>query len=86
MATEKTNGCGGFGTLSKVWKFITGKLPVFEACCDEHDLAYGQGGPKYWRLWADNLLRDCLIDKGHPALGWACWLAVRSCGWIFWKA
>lgn len=47
-----SNGCGLFGTLSKVWRVVSGGAPPFEACCDEHDLAYEQIENEADRRWA----------------------------------
>jgi len=78
------NGCGGAGTISKFWQRVFGKLPPWEDCCTEHDLAYEQGGPLEWRAWADALLRDCMQARGYPVRAWLYWCAVRLCGGSHW--
>ena len=78
------NGCGGAGTISKIWQRVFGKLPPWEGCCTEHDLAYEQGGPPEWRAWADALLRDCMQARGYPVRAWLYWCAVRLCGGSHW--
>jgi len=80
-----SNGCGAAGGISRLWRWLTGGPPPWEACCNEHDLAYEQGGPAAWRAWADALLRDCMIRRGWPVRAWAYWLVVRALGWAFWK-
>lgn len=77
-----SNGCGMTGLLSKSWKLATGTLPPFEACCDEHDLAYEQVETLEDKAWADDHLRRCMAASGYPALGVVFQAAVRSFGWL----
>ena len=79
------NGCGPAGIISKPWEAVTGSPPVWVGCCDQHDLAYEQGGDDATRAWADALLRDCMIRQGYPVRAWAYWAAVRVFGGRFWK-
>lgn len=46
-----SNGCGGAGEISRAWRSVLGTPPPWEGCCDQHDLAYSQGGPAEWRAW-----------------------------------
>ena len=78
----KFDGCSG--QQSKLWKMITGSGPAWEYCCDEHDLAYNQGGPLEWRAWADANLRKCMTRDGHPIDAWIYWIAVRLLGGAYW--
>lgn len=80
-----SNGCGGAGEISRFWRETLGTPPPWEGCCDEHDLAYDQGGPATWRAWADRLLRDCMIRRGYPVRAWLYWAAVRCFGCGHWR-
>ena len=75
------NGCGTSGTVSRVWRACFGSLPPFEACCDEHDLAYEQVESVADRAWADDHLRRCMAARGYPVLGVLFQVAVRLFGW-----
>lgn len=82
------DGCSG--KISWLWRKVKGNGPAFEYCCDEHDLFYDQGGGWRERLFADRLLRDCMLENLrrrkrplHPA--WVFYVAVRVCGWLYWK-
>ncbi len=73
--------CGLFGTLSKIWERITGHVPPFEICCQEHDLAYSQIETAEDRAWADANFLRCVRIHGYPRLGYFLWLIVRLFGW-----
>ena len=77
-----SNGCGMTGGISKLWKLCTGKLPPFEMCCDEHDLAYDQVETEEDRKWADEHLQRCMAANGYPKLGKVFEIAVRYFGWV----
>lgn len=74
--------CGFFGTLSKVWFVVTGKLPPFEVCCEEHDLAYEQIEDEEDRIWADAHFARCVERNGWRKLGIACHALIRRFGWL----
>jgi hypothetical protein len=76
------NGCSG--GVSKAWRIVTGKRPPFEWCCDEHDLAYDEGGTSADRRLADKRLRECVAWAGYPRFAWVVWLGARAGGWMFW--
>ena len=76
-----SNGCGMAGNVSRAWRALTGSLPPFEACCDEHDLAYEQVVTEADRAWADWHLRRCMAARGYPVLGLLFQVAVRLFGW-----
>lgn len=65
-----SNGCGGAGEISTVWRMVRGKPPPWEGCCDQHDLAYDQGGPAHWRDWpilcCQNLVFQVELANRHP--------------------
>jgi hypothetical protein len=69
--------------MSAVFRAVTGKAPPWEGCCDEHDLAYRDGGTDEQRAAADKALYDCVKARGYP--GWALlmYLAVRFAGGTF---
>lgn len=73
-----TNGCSG--GVSWFYRIILGSPPCWEYCCDEHDLAYDEGGTAKDRSLADRRLRDCLGMAGYPVRGWIYWVAVRLFG------
>lgn len=57
-----SDGCSAFpdGTLAdnELWL----------ACCEEHDLAYWQGGSYSAKLHADNALQSCVANVGKPQI------------------
>lgn len=79
-----SNGCGLFGTLSKVHTWACGEPPVYEACCNEHDLAYEQAEDETDREWADKQFLRCMKGRGYPVWGHIFFVAVRYGGWLTW--
>lgn len=50
-------------------------------CCQEHDLAYWQGGSSEERTLADTTLRDCVLTKtSNPQLAETIYLGARAGG------
>ena len=49
-------------------------------CCRAHDESYWQGGSCEQRRAADDVLRQCIVAKGHPALAHIYHRAVRIGG------
>lgn len=76
------DGCSG--GISRIWRLAAGKRPTFEWCCDEHDLAYDEGGGPEDRRLADQRFRDCVAESGHPWAARGMWAFVRLFGWMFW--
>lgn len=76
------DGCSG--GVSRLWRLVTGNRPPFEWCCDEHDLAYDEGGNPDDRRLADRRLRECVAMSGHPVVAWIMWIGVRIGSWPFW--
>ncbi len=74
--------CGFFGTLSRAWRLVTGHLPPFEICCEEHDLAYEQVENEADRIWADAHFMRCIDKAGWRKLGYILLLLVRCFGWM----
>lgn len=79
-----SNGCGPAGVITKLWRLFARKPPEFNSCCDEHDLAYEQGGTAEVRKWADGLMRDCMTRMGFKTRANIYYVAVRTFGWLFW--
>lgn len=77
------DGCSGGPSL--FWRTLVGKGPAWEYCCDEHDLAYEQGGDSATRKWADGILRDCMLRAGYPLRAWIYYCAVRLFGAPHWN-
>ena len=86
MANDNSaiNGCSG--GVSLLYRRLLRRDAPFEYCCDEHDLAYEEGGGVLDRRKADRRFRDCLLDSGRPVRAWLFWGAVRLCGWWPWLA
>ncbi len=76
------NGCGIWGEFTKAWAFLFHASPPFEACCDEHDLAYEQVETAADKAWADEHLRRCMAGRGWPVLGAVFQVVVTLFGWI----
>jgi hypothetical protein len=52
-------------------------------CCVNHDLLYWIGGTREERKEADQELRKCVTEKGHPIVGQVMYLGVRI-GGVWW--
>ena len=52
-------------------------------CCVNHDLLYWIGGTREERKDADQELRKCVTEKGHPIVGQVMYLGVRI-GGVWW--
>jgi hypothetical protein len=70
-------GCTGISWIVALWGK---KLPGHE-CCDEHDLAYEQGGSISWKLKMDLKLARCIHAKNGGGIvgklkAAGAWLAV----------
>lgn len=53
---------------------------VWLPCCTDHDYAYWQGGSYQQRLSADQQLRSCVADTGHPDIAKLMLASVRVGG------
>ncbi|RMH20074.1 MAG: DUF1353 domain-containing protein [Gammaproteobacteria bacterium] len=53
-------------------------------CCVRHDYLYWQGGSPAERKRADQSLRRCVTEKGHPLEAWTMYVGVRlgGHGWL----
>ena len=52
-------------------------------CCVEHDLIYWRGGSAQERKAADQALKKCIIESGHPFMGNVMYYGVRI-GGVWW--
>ena len=77
------NGCSG--GVSWIYGHVLRRDVPFLYCCDEHDLAYEEGGGWKDRWLADRRFRECIRESGRPARAWLFWIAVRLCGWLYWR-
>lgn len=76
------DGCSG--GVSWIYRRFLRRDTPFEYCCDEHDLAYEEGGARRDRRIADRRFRGCMIDSGRKVRAWLFWAAVRLLGWRYW--
>ena len=75
LAAFSSDGCSLFpdGTFKERNKWC--------GCCQEHDIAYWQGGTVGQRLQADEALRACVVERtGDENLAEAMYLGVRGGG------
>ncbi len=77
------DGCSGGVTW--FYKTFLGRDIGCRYCCDEHDLAYEEGGSRRDRALADKRFRQCIRASGRPVRAWIFWLAVRLFGRTFWN-
>lgn len=73
-----SDGCSSFpnGTRSENTLWLS--------CCEQHDLAYWQGGTYQQRLDADNELKACVAGVGKPDVALLMLAGVRVGGSPFW--
>lgn len=77
-----TNGCSG--GVSKFWRNVTHRVPVWEFCCYDHDYAYRAGGGWTAKARADYNLGVC-ISRYDPFAGSVIYATVALVGQIFWN-
>lgn len=66
MRAFKSDGCsGGVSLFFRAWGL---KGQPMEACCENHDRDYYQGGTRAKRLKADQALSQCWQVRGVPKL------------------
>lgn len=83
LPDEIVNGCSG--GVTRFYRRFLGRDIGCRYCCDEHDLAYAEGGGRNDRAIADTRFRDCIAESGRPVRAWLFWLAVRLFGWLHWR-
>lgn len=77
------DGCSG-GVTAFYTRFL-GRDIGCRYCCDEHDVAYYEGGMWIDRKLADRRFRQCVYDSGRPIRAWLFWVAVRLFGSRYWN-
>lgn len=77
-----TDGCSG--GMSRIWRKMLKRIPPWEWCCVEHDLAYWRGGFYRDRLVEDRKLYRCVKNSGHPVWAYLMYGAVRFGGSPLW--
>lgn len=81
--SDIVNGCSG-GVTWFYNRFMSRDIGC-RYCCDEHDVAYHEGGSWADRRLADRRFRECMIDSGRPVRAWLFWAAVRLFAARFWN-
>lgn len=81
---EIQDGCSGGVTW--FYKKFLGRDIRFRYCCDEHDVAYYEGGSSKDRRIADKRFRQCIAERGHTVKSWIFYSAVRAFGWLYWNS
>lgn len=82
LPEDIVNGCSG--GVSWFYRTFLGRDIGCRYCCDEHDLAYDEGGSHKDRALADRRFRVCIKESGRPVRAWLFWAAVRLGGWMYW--
>lgn len=77
-----SEGCSGGVTW--LYQRFLGRDIGCRYCCDEHDLAYDEGGTAADRALADYRFWVCVRESGRAVRAWLFWLAVRVGGWHYW--
>jgi hypothetical protein len=77
--------CGPNGILSRIHKRLTGRTPVWEDVCHQHDCDYIHQRYGITRKGADRDLRLGVAASGHPIIAWVYWSACRLLGWWWWN-
>ena len=76
------NGCSG--GVDWFYRVILRRSPPFGYCCDEHDVAYYEGGGWYARWLADWRFAVCLWEAGRKWKAVWFWVRLRMFGWVYW--
>lgn len=66
--------------IGRIWIWTTGRLPWFESCCEEHDMAFEEG----WGFqYANSVFKKCIEGRKKDTY-WdeLCYLGVSSFGYI----
>ena len=90
MASETLLEKFQYGCTGVSW-LIKKKLPG-HACCEEHDVAYNQGGSIAWKFEVDKKLAKCIFEKngsgfiGAVKSGFAWFMVtVNPYPYVVWK-
>ncbi|MDO6561889.1 hypothetical protein Q4488_00695 [Amphritea sp. 1_MG-2023] len=73
-----SDGCSSFPNGTRA------QNSLWLSCCEQHDLAYWQGGTYQQRLEADNELKACVAGVGEPEIAALMLAGVRVGGSPFW--
>lgn len=73
-----SDGCSSFPNGTRA------ENSLWLSCCEQHDLAYWQGGTYQQRLDADEALRVCVAEVGKPEVALLMLAGVRVGGSPFW--
>ncbi|WP_417224212.1 hypothetical protein [Amphritea sp.] len=73
-----SDGCSSFPNGTRA------ENTLWLSCCEQHDLAYWQGGTYQQRLEADKALKACVADVGKPEVALLMLAGVRVGGSPFW--
>ncbi|RTE64858.1 hypothetical protein EH243_15130 [Amphritea opalescens] len=73
-----SDGCSSFPNGTRA------ENTLWLSCCEQHDLAYWQGGTYQQRLDADNELKACVAGVGKPEVAMLMLAGVRVGGSPFW--
>lgn len=63
-----SDGCSG--GVTRFYRRFLGRDIGCRYCCDEHDLAYDEGGTAAGRALADSRFRECMRESGRPVRAW----------------
>lgn len=78
--SELTAGCTGLSFILSRLGFDT----PGEYCCDEHDVAYEQGGSLAWKVEVDARFFRCVQAGVGTGAAVAGWLAVTLNPYAYW--
>lgn len=83
VLAEIMDGCSGGVTW--FYNRFMGRDIGCRYCCDEHDVAYHEGGSWADRRLADRRFRQCVYDSGRKIRAWIFWAFVRLRGGRHWN-
>lgn len=79
---ENNQHCSG--GISWIYKKILNRPASFDYCCEEHDLAYEEGGWFWDKVKADHRFYHCLRDAKRPYKAYIFFTAVLLFGSYAW--
>ena len=87
MSSRPRSACTVIGWW---WVLVTGDLPPFEACCQDHDLCYATDeydlavAEGWGRAFCDLHFGMCVRERfaRETWWDWLCYWAVRGLGWL----
>ena len=75
-----SKGCTGLSWLLRKFNL---KAPG-EYCCEEHDVAYDQGGSLLWKIKMDCKIFTCVRDAENFIIATAYWLVISISPYSYW--